>query len=145
MQVERLEDTTIPIFFSEYGANVNGRLFHETRAILSSDMTDTFSGGIVYEFFETGNRYGLVKKHEDGSIEKLSDFENLRENVQACAEFKHSTSLEAPVGRETATLKRPEMPPCSHRVSMFSKTICHSPRVFAVIHVIVQRGCSFQT
>ncbi|KAK7756360.1 hypothetical protein SLS62_001586 [Diatrype stigma] len=101
--VRKFEDTPIPIFFSEYGAKLHasGRLFAETRAILSSYMTDTFSGGIVYGFFEAIQGYGLVKRHEDGSIEKLPDFNNLRESVQACAELKHNTSLEAPAGCET--------------------------------------------
>ncbi|KAI1256564.1 hypothetical protein MGN70_001688 [Eutypa lata] len=109
--VKRFEDTHIPVFFSEYGANTSsdGRIFQETRCILSPAMTDTFSGGIVYEFFEGANRYGLVKKNEDGSFEKLQDFENLRESIRACKGLQHSASLEGP-GGEIPTPKKFEMP-----------------------------------
>lgn len=120
MQVERFEDTHIPVFFSEYGANASseGRIFQETRSILSPDMTGTFSGGIVYEFFEGANRYGLVKKNEDGSFEKLQDFENLRGSIQACKDLRHNTTVEVS-GGEIAVLKKPEMPECNSQVSMF--------------------------
>ena len=117
--MKRFEDTHIPVFFSEYGANTSsdGRIFQETRCILSPAMTDTFSGGIVYEFFEGANRYGLVKKNEDGSFEKLQDFENLRESIRACKGLQHSTSLEGP-GGEIPTPKKFEMPKRSSDVSM---------------------------
>ena len=60
-QIERYESTTIPFFFSEYGNNTNSpRLFDETVALYSPEMTRVFSGGCVYELWHGANRYGLV-------------------------------------------------------------------------------------
>lgn len=81
-------------------------------------MTGTFSGGIVYEFFEAANRYGLVARSADGSLERLPDFEYLRASVAACRDARHSTqpadALEEVLHGEA---KKPEMPECSDHVS----------------------------
>ncbi|RYP31325.1 hypothetical protein DL767_005838 [Monosporascus sp. MG133] len=111
-------DAHIPVFFSEYGSNAGGgaRLFQETRSILSRDMTDTFSGGIVYEFFEGPNLYGLVRENEeDGSLRRLRDFKNLRASVQACEHVQHVTAppTAAEGGKNVAMPRRPEKPALS--------------------------------
>ncbi|RYP18046.1 hypothetical protein DL765_004162 [Monosporascus sp. GIB2] len=110
--VKKFKDTHIPVFFSEYGANTcSPRLFQETRAILSREMTDTFSGGITYKFFDGPNRFGLVQKQADGTLDRLADFKNLKESVQACKDVRHNTLLEATTGAERRKL---EMPAQSH-------------------------------
>ncbi|KAK3697732.1 hypothetical protein LTR37_017314 [Vermiconidia calcicola] len=59
--IERYESTTIPFFFSEYGNTPNlPRLFDETIALYSPQMTRVFSGGFVYKFWHGANPYGLV-------------------------------------------------------------------------------------
>ncbi|KAI5206393.1 hypothetical protein E4T39_02407 [Aureobasidium subglaciale] len=59
--VSRYEKFAIPTFLSEYGANLHKpRQFQETKALYSSAMSKVFSGGCVYEFTESANRYGLV-------------------------------------------------------------------------------------
>ncbi|RYP64240.1 hypothetical protein DL771_008864 [Monosporascus sp. 5C6A] len=104
---KQFKGTHIPVFFSEYGANYGSpRHFQETRAILSREMTDTFSGGIAYEFFEGSNHYGLVQKQADGTLDRLADFKNLKESVQACKDVRHNTLLEKTTGAER---KKPEM------------------------------------
>jgi hypothetical protein len=51
----------VPAIFSEYGCIVpKPRLFDEVQALYSSEMTDVWSGGIVYEYFQEQNDYGLV-------------------------------------------------------------------------------------
>lgn len=62
-QEQAFHDTPVPVFFSEYGAhNGRPREFHETaRGLYDPSMTGTFSGGVVYEFLWSANRYGLVK------------------------------------------------------------------------------------
>jgi hypothetical protein len=45
---------------SEYGCITNNRTFEEVAALYSPEMTSVFSGGLVYEYSEEGNNYGLV-------------------------------------------------------------------------------------
>lgn len=87
--VELFSETPIPVFLSEYGNNVySPRTFFETRALYDDQgMYRTFSGGIVYEFFQGANRYGLVQRTttEDGRhvrFKKLKDFQNLRASLR---------------------------------------------------------------
>ncbi|KAJ8125967.1 hypothetical protein O1611_g7672 [Lasiodiplodia mahajangana] len=51
----------VPIFFSETGCNKPGpRLFEDQVAIFGSEMSDHFSGAIIYEWIEETNNYGLI-------------------------------------------------------------------------------------
>lgn len=45
---------------SEYGCITNTRTFQEVAALYNPEMTGVFSGGLVYEYSEEGNGYGLV-------------------------------------------------------------------------------------
>jgi 1,3-beta-glucanosyltransferase GAS1 len=64
----------IPLIFSEYGCNtVQPRTFEETPPLYSSNMTGVWSGGVLYEYFEDVNNYGLVSI-ENGQVSTLSDF-----------------------------------------------------------------------
>lgn len=49
-----------PPSLSEYGCITNTRTFAETAALYQTDMTSVFSGGLVYEYSEEGNNFGLV-------------------------------------------------------------------------------------
>ncbi|CAG8026879.1 unnamed protein product [Penicillium olsonii] len=51
----------LPLFLSEYGCNTNTRKWEEVEALYSTKMTGVYSGGLVYEYSEGGNDYGLVK------------------------------------------------------------------------------------
>lgn len=67
-----------PVFLSEYGCNlVNPRPFSEVASIYGADMTSVWSGGVVYEFTQENNNYGLVKL-ANGQAELLSDYDNLQ-------------------------------------------------------------------
>lgn len=60
--MNRLQEAALPIFMSEYGVNIpNPRLFQETAALYSLQMSQVFSGGCAYEFWEAPNGYGLVE------------------------------------------------------------------------------------
>jgi hypothetical protein len=60
------------MFFSEYGnSSHQPRLFHETTALYSPAMSRVFSGGCVYEFWQSSNGYGLVEMLEHGSSRRM--------------------------------------------------------------------------
>lgn len=51
---------SVPAFFAEYGCNTpEPRLFQETLALYGSNMTGVWSGGIVYEYFQETNLFGI--------------------------------------------------------------------------------------
>lgn len=71
-------NTTIPVFFSEFGCNaVTPRTFTEIATLYSSQMT-TWSGGLVYEWTQEPNNFGLVQVNNDGSLTILQDYVNLQ-------------------------------------------------------------------
>lgn len=74
-RTKEFENFTIPVFFSEYGCNVpQPRTFADVPSLYSSNMTKTWSGGIVYMYFEEANNYGLVTIQADNSVSTLRDF-----------------------------------------------------------------------
>lgn len=76
---DMVSDATIPVFFSEYGCNeVQPREFTEVAAIYGEEMTQSFSGGLVYEYTQEDNDYGLVKLNDSDTATLLVDFENLQ-------------------------------------------------------------------
>lgn len=77
--VRDYEDYTIPLFLSEYGCNaLMPRLFQEVEALYSDRMTNVFSGGLIYEFAQEPNNYGLVDIAPDGSAQLLPDYDTLK-------------------------------------------------------------------
>ncbi|GAB0137934.1 hypothetical protein EsDP_00006185 [Epichloe bromicola] len=85
--IEYFKSYSVPMFFAEYGCNLpNGgadRTFEETTALYVNNMTDVVSGGIVYEYFEETNNYGLVKISNGGSATKLKSFSALEKKISS--------------------------------------------------------------
>jgi 1,3-beta-glucanosyltransferase GAS3 len=72
-------NTSVPVFFSEYGCNrVTPRTFDEVQAIYGPVMTPSLSGGVVYEYSEEVDNYGLVVLNSNGSAQLRQDFDNLQ-------------------------------------------------------------------
>ncbi|KAI5965660.1 gel2 [Candida pseudojiufengensis] len=70
---------TKPLFFSEYGCNeVLPRNFDEVPILYTNNMVDVFSGGLVYEFTQEPNNYGLVEILPNGDVKLLRDFVQLK-------------------------------------------------------------------
>lgn len=71
--------TNIPVFFSEYGCNKPApRVFTEVGTLYGSDMTAVLSGGIVYEYVQEVNDFGLVNIFTNGTSQLMGDFETLQ-------------------------------------------------------------------
>jgi len=77
--VSGFKDTPIPVFFSEYGCiKPAPRYWNETKAIYGPEMTPTMSGGIVYEWTNEANGYGLTSL-DDNSTQILGDYYRLKD------------------------------------------------------------------
>lgn len=70
---------------SEYGCITNTRTFQEVSALYNTEMTGVFSGGLVYEYSEEGNGYGLVTISGD-TVTPNSDFTALQSAYAAQAD-----------------------------------------------------------
>ncbi|KAM0710501.1 hypothetical protein Q7P35_002864 [Cladosporium inversicolor] len=74
VQTKNFENYDVPVFFAEYGCNqVTPRKFTDVKALYGDDMSDVWSGGIVYMYFQEANNYGLVSVDGD-KVSKREDF-----------------------------------------------------------------------
>ncbi|KAH9893884.1 glycolipid anchored surface protein [Xylariomycetidae sp. FL2044] len=131
-KVELFQDTHVPVFFSEYGAHIGRpRIFRETEAIYSPEMAHVFSGGIVYEFMQGPNNYGLVKRLEttknddyldyldegyqvETTLGRKPDFVSLSASLRSSAEHRRRPrtlpEYTTRGGESGGALRRPAMP-----------------------------------
>jgi hypothetical protein len=102
-QVSFFSNFSVPVFFAEYGCNTpngaEGRTWEETTALYSSEMTDVFSGGIVYMYFEETNDFGLVSVSGD-DVSTMDNYNNLKTKLKAVS--PSSTSSAAYTATNTA-------------------------------------------
>ncbi|EFQ97072.1 1,3-beta-glucanosyltransferase gel2 [Nannizzia gypsea CBS 118893] len=76
--VEIFSTTSVPVFFSEYGCNeVKPRIFTEVQAVYGPEMTKAMCGGLIYEYSQEDNEYGLVKLGGKDNTTLLVDYDNL--------------------------------------------------------------------
>ena len=60
------------------------RQFGEVPTLYSTQMSSVFSGGLVYEYSQEPNNYGLVEVSNDGNtVTKRSDFDSLKKQYSA--------------------------------------------------------------
>jgi hypothetical protein len=100
---EDFSNATLPVFFSEYGCNdVTPRTFTEVQALYGEEMTQAFSGGLVYVWTEEDNHYGLVDAKDSNTVETLVDYDNLKKQFskidmdRVTTNNKTQTSIEPP-------------------------------------------------
>ncbi|KAJ4368081.1 1 3-beta-glucanosyltransferase gel4 [Neocucurbitaria cava] len=86
-RVDFFSDYPVPVFFAEYGCieGITGGATHRPFTeveVLYGNMTDVFSGGIVYEWFMGDNNYGLVELQDnDASVSPYPDFTSLKSQL----------------------------------------------------------------
>ncbi|KAB5585997.1 Glucanosyltransferase-domain-containing protein [Coniochaeta sp. 2T2.1] len=96
--VRNFTGASVPVFFSEYGCNTPApRIFTEVPAIYGSEFTSVMSGGMVYQYTQEENDFGLVTLHDNGTAELLDDFYTLRDQY-AKLDFKSVESVKASTG-----------------------------------------------
>jgi 1,3-beta-glucanosyltransferase GAS3 len=77
--VSDFSNTSVPVFFSEYGCiKPAPRVFTEVPVIYGPLMTPVLSGGMVYEYSEEPDDYGLVQINSNGSAQILPDYDTLQ-------------------------------------------------------------------
>lgn len=75
-------DTTVPVFFSEYGCNlVLPRTFTEVGTIYGDEMMAVMSGATVYEWTQETNNYGLVNINSNKTLSMLVDYSNFESQL----------------------------------------------------------------
>jgi len=65
---------TCPRSLSEWGCITNGRDFGEVGALMNSEMTSVYSGGLLYEYSEEGNNFGIVTIDSSGTVNEEPEF-----------------------------------------------------------------------
>ncbi|KAJ4352548.1 1 3-beta-glucanosyltransferase gel4 [Didymosphaeria variabile] len=111
------KDYPVPVFFAEYGCieGITGgpthRPFTEVQ-VLYGNMTDVFSGGIVYQWFMSENNYGLVELQDsDASVSPYPDFTSLRSELASVTPTTTARSKYTP--SNSAPRAPPQVPPGS--------------------------------
>lgn len=75
--VQWFGNSTIPVFFSEFGCNQpSPRLFEEIPVLYGPQMT-SLSGGLIYEWTQEPSNYGVVQSNSNGSLSLLPDYDTL--------------------------------------------------------------------
>ncbi|GAB7337747.1 hypothetical protein MBLNU457_g3022t3 [Dothideomycetes sp. NU457] len=72
---------SIPVFFSEYGCNqVEPRTFTNVPVLYGPEMS-ALSGGLVYEYSQGTNDFGLVVINSSSEITLIGDYNNLQQEL----------------------------------------------------------------
>ncbi|GMM35117.1 putative 1,3-beta-glucanosyltransferase [Saccharomycopsis crataegensis] len=76
-------NASVPVFFSEYGCNtVTPRTFEEISEGIFGGLLNTFSGGLVYEYAEEANEYGLVViSDSNDTLSYKTDYDNFKSEL----------------------------------------------------------------
>jgi hypothetical protein len=112
-KVKDFEGYGLPLFLSEYGCIDNTRDFGELEALMSSDMTHVYSGGLMYEYTMEPNNFGIVKV-EGGDVGDRTDQTGKREELPEFQAFADALKkFPAPTGDGGASTekKTSECPP----------------------------------
>ena len=77
--VDMFQNSSIPVFFSEYGCNeVQPRTFDEVPVLYGEKMT-VMSGGLIFEWTQEDNNYGIVDAYPNGTVHLRGVYDALAE------------------------------------------------------------------
>ncbi|KAK7755049.1 Glycolipid anchored surface protein 4 precursor [Diatrype stigma] len=94
--VTMFQKSSIPVFFSEFGCNTpSPRIFTEIQSIYGPDMTGTFAGGVVYEYTQEDNDFGLAEINTDDQSIKLRDDFRALQKQYAKVDFSSVQNVKA--------------------------------------------------
>ncbi|KAI1133414.1 glycoside hydrolase family 72 protein [Nemania abortiva] len=69
----------IPIFLSEWGCTKGTRDFSELSALMSTEMSGVYSGGLLYEYSREGNDFGIVEVSGTSStVKEDTDYDTFK-------------------------------------------------------------------
>lgn len=104
-QVDFFRNYSVPVFFAEYGCNqpkgAAGRIWQETKALYSDQMSGVISGGIVYMYFQEANDYGLVSI-QGNSASTMKDYDTLKTVMSSINPSSTSMSAYQPTNTPAA-------------------------------------------
>lgn len=63
------------------------RKFDEVRSLYSDDMSHVFKGGLIYEFTQEPNNYGLIDVLPDKNVQLLPDFHLARKQLTLVSQY----------------------------------------------------------
>ncbi|KAI8830838.1 Glucanosyltransferase-domain-containing protein [Chytridium lagenaria] len=85
-RTREMQDLKIPLLISEYGCNtVRPRIFQEIDAIYGKEMLKVWSGGIMYEFTDEDNSYGIVEIDRNGVVPIQPEFDAFQKKMVIAA------------------------------------------------------------
>ncbi|KAJ2440733.1 40S ribosomal protein S27, partial [Coemansia sp. RSA 2424] len=104
---KNMTDYSIPSVLTEFGCNlVRPRTFPELKSLYGSDMGNTFSGGIMYEYSEETNEYGVVKvTYGSTKVEKNGDYAGLKKALSEAKPKLIKSADYKPAGKDSVCPK----------------------------------------
>lgn len=104
-------------------------------------MIKTFSGGLVYEYSQEPNNYGLVEIMDSGDIRILPDFMTLKAQLESLPEIVSGKFVQNSLGNLKSSQK-PELPKCKKTYPNLeiSKTLPKVANNFVEAGIDIQRG-----
>ena len=132
-KVANFSNYGLPIFLSEWGCNTNKRDFGELEALMDAErMTPVYSGGLMYEYTNKEDNYGIVEVGSDTTMwRKLDEFDAFKQALEdypapagdgGAASTTHAVDCPAKdekMWNVDPDMDLPAMPEAAKRVSTF--------------------------
>jgi len=128
-KVEAFTGYGLPLFLSEYGCTKNARNFGELESLMHANMTGVYSGGLMYEYSQEPNKFGIVEiegGQDNGSVDQTGKRKELAE-FSAFADALKKWPAPSGDGGYTKTTKASECPSADAHWAIGSATLPDTP------------------